>query len=117
MNNSNKIAPSPQKTFMVRCQSTTIGAIFFYFVLLKYNSFNIDSIISLQTIVGAGRQVSSIIQLSSLLGPFKCYVTQMGVGGGGVRFSGKKRYEGVMFNVINVTRGWVGVQFAENSVT
>ena len=45
-------------------------------------------------------------------GPFKCYVTQMGVGGG-VRFSGKKRYEGVMFNVINVTRGWVGVQFAE----
>ena len=44
-------------------------------------------------------------------GPFKCYVTQMGVGG--VRFSGKKRYEGVMFNVISVTRGWVGVQFAE----
>ena len=44
-------------------------------------------------------------------GPFKCYVMQMGVGG--VRFSGKKRYEGVMFNVINVTRGWVGVQFAE----
>ena len=42
-------------------------------------------------------------------GPFKCYVTQMGVGG--VRFSGKKRYEGVMFNVISVTRGWVGVQF------
>ena len=45
-------------------------------------------------------------------GPFKCYVTQMGVGGG-VRFSGKKRYEGIMFNVISVTRGWVGVQFAE----
>ena len=36
-----------------------------------------------------------------------------GAGGGGVRFSGKKRYEGVMFNVIDVTRGWVGVQFAE----
>ena len=34
-------------------------------------------------------------------------------GGGGVRLSGKKRYEGVMFNVISVTRGWVGVQFAE----
>ena len=36
-------------------------------------------------------------------------------GGGGVcvRFSEKKRYEGVMFNVISVTRGWVGVQFAE----
>ena len=44
-------------------------------------------------------------------GPFKCYVTQMGVGG--VRFSGKKRYEGVRFNVISVTRGWVWVQFPE----
>ena len=32
-------------------------------------------------------------------------------GGGGLRFSGKKRYEGVRFNVISVTRGWVGVQF------
>ena len=49
-------------------------------------------------------------------GPFKCYVTQMGWGGGGANvsdFPGKKRYEGVMFNVISVTRGWVGVQFAE----
>ena len=48
----------------------------------------------------------------SYKGPFKCYVTQMG--GGGcvcVRFSGKKRYEGVRFNVISVTRGWVGIQF------
>ena len=34
-----------------------------------------------------------------------------GVGGGGVWFSGEKRYEDVMFNVISVTRGWVGVQF------
>ena len=40
----------------------------------------------------------------------------MGVGGG-LRFSGKKRYEGVRFNVISVTRGWVGVQFPEKSVT
>ena len=40
-------------------------------------------------------------------GPFKCYVTQMG----DVIFSGKKRYEGVRFNVITVTRGWVGVKF------
>ena len=32
---------------------------------------------------------------------------------GGVWFSGKKRYEGVMFNVISVTRGWVEVQFSE----
>ena len=42
-------------------------------------------------------------------GPFKCYVTQMGVGG--VKFSEKLRYEGVIFNFICVTRGWVGVQF------
>ena len=32
-------------------------------------------------------------------------------GGGGGVFSGKKRYEGVIFNVISVARGWVGVQF------
>ena len=32
-------------------------------------------------------------------------------GGGGVTFSGKQHYEGVRFNVISVTRGWVGVQF------
>ena len=32
-------------------------------------------------------------------------------GVGGVIFSGKNRYEGVRFNVISVTRGWVGVQF------
>ena len=32
-------------------------------------------------------------------------------GGGGVTFSGKKHYGGVRFNVISVTRGWVGVQF------
>ena len=31
-------------------------------------------------------------------------------GGGGVKFSEKLRYEGVIFNVISVTRGWV-VQF------
>ena len=35
------------------------------------------------------------------------------MGVGGLRFSGKKRYEGVRFNVISVTRGWVGVQFPE----
>ena len=38
-------------------------------------------------------------------------------GGGGIRFSGEKHYEGVRFNVISVTRGWVGVQFPEKSVT
>ena len=42
-------------------------------------------------------------------GPFKCYLTPMGVGGGHI--FRKKLYEGVMFNVISVTRGWVGVQF------
>ena len=36
--------------------------------------------------------------------------------GGGVKFSGKKRYEGVRFNVICVTRGWVAVQFLEKSL-
>ena len=35
-------------------------------------------------------------------------------GGGGVSdFLEKKHYEGVMFNVISVTRGWGGVQFPE----
>ena len=32
------------------------------------------------------------------------------MGVGGVKFSREKRYEGVRFNVISVTRGWVGVQ-------
>ena len=40
--------------------------------------------------------------------PFKCYLTPWGLGGG-VSFPGKKRYEGVRFNVISITRGWVGV--------
>ena len=31
----------------------------------------------------------------------------------GVRFPEKKRYEDVCFNVISVTRGWVGVTFPE----
>ena len=38
------------------------------------------------------------------MGPFKCYVTQMGVGEGS-NFPEKKRYEGVRFNVISITRG------------
>ena len=42
-------------------------------------------------------------------GPFMCYVTQMGVGVSD--FLEKKRYEGVMFNVISVTRGWMGSNF------
>ena len=35
----------------------------------------------------------------------------MQIGVGGVTFSGKKHYEGVRYNVISVTRGWVGVKF------
>ena len=39
-------------------------------------------------------------------------------GVGGCQIFWKKRYEGIRFNVISVTRGWVGVQFPEKkSVT
>ena len=31
--------------------------------------------------------------------------------GGGFQILREKRYEGVRFNVISVTRGWVGVKF------
>ena len=37
-------------------------------------------------------------------------------GGGVSNVLEKKRYEGVRFNVISVTRGWVGVQFPEKAV-
>ena len=40
---------------------------------------------------------------------------QMGVGG--VKFSRKKSYEGVNFNVISATRGWCGSNFQEKNVT
>ena len=33
--------------------------------------------------------------------------------GSGGKIFREKRYEGVMFNVISVTRGWAGVQFPE----
>ena len=39
-------------------------------------------------------------------GPFKCNP----VGDGDVSFSREKRYAGVRFNVISITRGWVGVK-------
>ena len=41
-------------------------------------------------------------------GPFKCYVMQMGWGS---HFPEKKHCEVVRFNVIRVTRVWVGVKF------
>ena len=43
-------------------------------------------------------------------GPFKCYVMQWGVG---VSNFPEKRYEGVRFNVIGVTSGWVVSNFQE----
>ena len=55
------------------------------------------------------RATSALVRIYRPIGPFKCYVTQMRWEG--VKFSGKKRYEGVSFNVISVTRGWVVVQF------
>ena len=33
------------------------------------------------------------------------------MGIGGVSFPGKKRYEGVRFTIISVTRGWMEVKF------
>ena len=35
----------------------------------------------------------------------------------GVKFPGKKRYEGVRFDIISVTRGGWGSNFQEKSVT
>ena len=43
--------------------------------------------------------------------PEKSVTKVYGSRGWGVSFPGKKRYEGVRFNVISVTRGWVGVKF------
>ena len=43
-----------------------------------------------------------------LLGAIQVSRNADGGGGGGVNFSGKKSYGGAMFNVISVTRGWVG---------
>ena len=49
-------------------------------------------------------------------GPFTCYVTQMEVGGG-VKFSGEKRYEGVRFTVISVMRVWVQIPGKKRYIT
>ena len=37
--------------------------------------------------------------------------------GGGCQISWKKRYGGVRFNIISITRGWVGVKSPGKSVT
>ena len=44
-------------------------------------------------------------------------VLRNAVGGGGVSFHGKKRYEDVRFNVISITWGWVGVKFPGKKCT
>ena len=62
------------------------------------------------------QQQSRLLEISviHILGPFKCYVIQ---GGWGVQIISDQRYEGARSNVISVTRGWVGVKFAEKTVT
>ena len=40
----------------------------------------------------------------------------MGVSEGVSHFAGKKRYKGVRFNVIGVTKGWVGISFPEKAL-
>ena len=63
--------------------------------------------------LGQSRQLSANVSPLGL----RCHssVIRNADGVGGVIFSSKKRYEGVRFNVISVTRlrGWVGVQFPE----
>ena len=70
------------------------------------------------TSLEAGRNVCICFKMSIkskfnvYYGLFKCYVMSWGVS-----FPGKKRYEGVRFNVISLTRGWVGSNSLEKSVT
>ena len=47
--------------------------------------------------------INQFSEQTNHMGPFKCYVTQMGVWD--VKFSGKKCYEGIRFTVISITRG------------
>ena len=56
-------------------------------------------------------RVTARISVFGLRGPFKCYVMQWGVS----NFQAKC-YEGVLFNVISITREWVGVKFPEKIV-
>ena len=53
---------------------------------------------------------SAVFNKYSTLGAIQVLRNAYG-GGEDVKCSGKKRYGGVSFNVIIVTRGWVGVQF------
>ena len=72
-------------------------------------NFFADDLVIISPSVKGLQRLLDICDVYGQKGPFKCYVTQMGVGG--VTFFGKKRYEGVRYNVISITRGWVGVQF------
>ena len=60
--------------------------------------------------------LSDISCIFPIRGPFKCYVTQMGVGGCQI-FWKKSGNEGVIFNVISVTRDGWGSNLQKNSVT
>ena len=52
------------------------------------------------------------------MGPFKCYVTQMGVGVGGVRFSGKKALRRCRCSMLLALRGGgLESNLHKNSVT
>ena len=63
--------------------------------------------------------MNRIKKVSRIVGPYATarpkqlhhHEWQMGVEG--VSIFRKKRYEGIRFNVISVTKGWVGVQFPE----
>ena len=66
---------------------------------------------------------TSMMSLLSFLGNIGGILIQvlhnaMGVGWEGVKFTGKKHYEGVQFNVFSVYNydGWVGVNFPEKNV-
>ena len=69
---------------------------------------------TLPSVVEHSRKTVSHIMIikSYKTGDHSIQVLRNADGGGGCQiFRGKKRYDGVMFNVICVTRGWVGVQF------
>ena len=52
---------------------------------------------------------------AAVRGPFTCYVTQHGVGGYQISLK-KNCYKDARFNIISVTRGWVGVEFPEKHI-
>ena len=65
------------------------------------------------TQVGRIHVILRLLFISESMGIGAIQVLRNAGGGGGINFSGKKRYEGVQFNIISVTSRWVGVQFPE----